>query len=120
MTTATTSERTIYDMGSEEIKMLFEDLREIRKGQEAQSKDMTEVKLKLNDLENGFANIETKLGELNCIEHAEDLKKASDFILVHDTKEKTLFGIRSDVIAWVGFAVSITVGGITVYKFIHP
>lgn len=74
----------------------------------------------INEINIRLARIETKLDGMldKCKTHETDLKKAGDFMLVHETKEKSLLGIRTDLIAWFGLIASIIAIAVNLDKLI--
>lgn len=60
-----------------------------------------DLKEKITELNNDTKTKITTI-EKRCEDHKNDLKTANNFIMLHDAKEKTILGLRTDFIAWLG------------------
>lgn len=66
-----------------------------------------------NDMKHKMSKIEER-----CEEHKKDLKTASNFIMVHDAKEKTLLGVRVDFVAWVSLICAFVAMALNIKKIL--
>ena len=118
------NERALLIMGGKDLEALFTLLKSLSEGLETLRHDLREIrteiveirgevsdnKRQLSVMEVNLDGVDLKITELKCPKHEESIRKVEDFVLTHDTKEKALFGIRADIIAWislVGLLVAI-------------
>lgn len=96
-------------MGKSEIEALFKFLKSISEKMEEQNKEIRSLNLKFAVLERNFETLADKVDGMldKCKTHETDIKKAGDFMLIHDTKEKSILGIRTDFIAWIGLLAAL-------------
>lgn len=110
-------------MGREDLNELFEFLKSIQTSVDSLKENFGDLQRQLAIMEVNLDNLDAKVSKLNCADHNKAIRKAEDFILTHDTKEKALFGIRADIVAWISligllFAIAANYVKITEAKVI--
>ncbi len=105
-------------MGKSEIEALFKFLKTISEKMEEQNIEIRNLNLKFAILERNFETLAEKVDGMldRCKTNETDIKKAGDFMLIHDTKEKSILGIRTDFIAWVGLLAALVAIAVNVNK----
>lgn len=121
MPTAIIAEMECFEMGGKDLEALFAMLKSLTDGQDELRKDLREIRTEMGEMRrdiNGNAiqlsvmevnldNTNSKVSDIvpalkeKCKKHEDEIRATTKFIEAHDTKEKTLFGIRADVIAWI-------------------
>lgn len=101
-------------MGHNELEELFKYLKSISDTVETLKEKISDLKDNFSELkqqvaimEVNFDNMDIKITEIvpalkeKCKKHEDEIKAATKFIEAQEIKEKALFGIRADVIAWI-------------------
>ncbi len=57
--------------------------------------------------------------EKRCEEHKTDIETTNKFIIQHDAKEKTILGLRTDIVAWFGLLAGLVAIIANLDKLIH-
>lgn len=108
-------------MGKSDIEALFKFLKTISDKMEEQNKEIRSLNLKFAVLERNFETLAEKVDGMldKCKTHETDIKKAGDFMLIHDTKEKSILGIRTDLIAWIGLLAALVAIAVNINKLVQ-
>jgi len=96
-------------MSNQDLEALFNFLKKIQEKQEDMSDALIDIKINFSLLNENSKTLSARVDGMleKCRIHETDLKKAGDFMLVHETKEKSVLGIRTDFVAWLGLIAAI-------------
>lgn len=109
-----------FEMSNKDLEALFNFLKNIKEKQDDINDTLIEIKINFSVFERNFETLSERVDGMldKCKTHETDLKKAGDFMLVHETKEKSLLGIRTDLVAWFGLIASIIAIAVNLDKLI--